>query len=69
MIRVAFASDDRAHVNLHFGGGERLVVFDVRPGEAELYGIGEFVPAVMKGVNAERRAGEAAPLPEDGGIL
>lgn len=58
MIRVAFASDDRQHVNLHFGGGERFVVYDVRPGEADLFTVGEFVAARMKGENAERRPGE-----------
>ncbi|MGY0711278.1 NifB/NifX family molybdenum-iron cluster-binding protein [Azospirillum argentinense] len=66
MIRVAFASDDQAHVNLHFGGGERFVIYDIQPGSAELHGIGEFVPARMRGVNAERRPGEEAlPEPEE----
>lgn len=61
MIRVAFASDDQAHVNLHFGGGERFVVYDIRPGEADLVTVGEFVPARQKGVNADRAPGEPAP--------
>lgn len=63
MIRVAFASDDQSHVNLHFGGGERFVVYDVRPGEADLVTVGEFVAARMKGVNAERHPGDEAPPP------
>lgn len=45
MLRIAFASNDRATVNLHFGGAESLVLYDVAPGQAELVGIGEFTPA------------------------
>jgi len=45
MLRIAFASNDRTTVNLHFGGAESLVVYDVAPGQAELVGIGEFTPA------------------------
>ncbi|PWC42390.1 NifB/NifX family molybdenum-iron cluster-binding protein [Azospirillum sp. TSO22-1] len=65
MIRVAFASDDQAHVNLHFGGGERFVVYDVRPGEADLVTVAEFVRAQQKGVNAERAPGEPPPSAPD----
>lgn len=65
MIKVAFASDDQQHVNLHFGGGERLAVYDIRPGEAELDRIGQFVTAGMTGANAERREGEEAPPPPE----
>ena len=54
MLRIAFASSDRAHVDLHFGGGERLVVFDVAPGRADLVGLGEFVKAELKGENKDR---------------
>ena len=59
MIRVAFASDDRRSVNLHFGAAEQFVVYDVSPGFAELVGVGRFVKARMKGVNAERRTDDA----------
>ncbi|WP_333875433.1 NifB/NifX family molybdenum-iron cluster-binding protein [Methylobacter sp.] len=51
MIKVAFASSDQTHVNLHFGAGERFVIYEVAPGQAELVAIGEFVPAVMTGDN------------------
>jgi nitrogen fixation protein NifX len=54
MLRVAFASSDRNKVDLHFGGGEQLVVFDVSPGRADLVGIGEFVKAELKGENKDR---------------
>ncbi|MGE4280535.1 MAG: NifB/NifX family molybdenum-iron cluster-binding protein [Magnetospirillum sp.] len=45
MLRIAFASNDRTTVNLHFGGAESLVLYDVAPGRAELVGIGEFTAA------------------------
>ncbi len=51
MIKVAFASSDQNHVNLHFGAGERFVIYEVAPGKAELVAIGEFTPAVMTGDN------------------
>jgi nitrogen fixation protein NifX len=54
MIRVAFASNDRSHVNLHFGAAESFIVYDIAPGAAELVGIGEFVRAEMKGENKDR---------------
>lgn len=49
MLRIAFASNDRATVNLHFGGAESLVLYDVAPGRAELIGVGEFVKAEQIG--------------------
>ena len=51
MIKVAFASNDRVNVNLHFGAADTLVVYDVSPGYAELLGVGEFVKVNMKGEN------------------
>lgn len=45
MIRVAFATNDHTTVNLHFGGAESLMVYDVAPGRANLFGIGDFVKA------------------------
>ncbi|TRW89625.1 NifB/NifX family molybdenum-iron cluster-binding protein [Candidatus Methylobacter oryzae] len=51
MIKVAFASSDQTHVNLHFGAAERFVIYQVAPGQAELVAVGEFVPAVMTGDN------------------
>ncbi len=45
MLRVAFASDDKTTVNLHFGGAESLVIYDVAPGRADLVGVGTFVKA------------------------
>ncbi len=49
MLRIAFASTDRAQVDLHFGGAESLVVFDVAPGQADLVGVGSFVKAEQVG--------------------
>ena len=40
MIRIAFASTDRQHVNTHFGAAERFVVYEVSAGHAELAAIG-----------------------------
>jgi nitrogen fixation protein NifX len=56
MLKIAFASNDRTTVNLHFGGAESLVLYDVSPGRADLLGVGEFIKsenlgdAVRKGL-------------------
>lgn len=55
MLRVAFASTDQQRVNTHFGAAERFVIYQVRPGEAELAAIGDFAAAVMKGENRDKR--------------
>lgn len=55
MLRIAFASTDRVHVNLHFGGAESLVIFDIEPGRADLVGVAEFVKAEQVGTDG--RAG------------
>ena len=55
MLRVAFASTDRLHVDLHFGSAERFIVYDIAAGRADLVGIGEFVRAEQ--VGADGRAG------------
>ncbi len=49
MLKIAFASNDRTTVNLHFGGAESLVLYDVSPGQADLIGIGSFVKAEEAG--------------------
>lgn len=49
MLRIAFASNDRSTVNLHFGGAESLVLYDVSPGQADLVGVGEFLKADQVG--------------------
>lgn len=49
MLRVAFASNDRTMVNLHFGGAESLVIYDIAPGVADLVGVGEFMKAEQVG--------------------
>ncbi len=64
MLRIAFASSDRTHVDLHFGGGERLVVFDVSPGRADLVGTGEFIKAELKGENKDRGLSRAELSPD-----
>jgi len=60
MLRIAFASTDRVHVDLHFGGAERLVIFDVAPGQADLVGVAEFVKAEPLGTDV--RAGLAGTV-------
>ena len=54
MIKVAFASTDETHVNMHFGAAESFVIYDVSPGSAELVGVGHFVAAIMKGENKDK---------------
>jgi len=54
MIKIAFASDNETHVNLHFGAAERFVIYDVSPGTAELVGVGHFVAVTMKGENKDK---------------
>lgn len=49
MLKIAFASSDRSTVDLHFGGAERLVLYDVSPGRADLIGVGEFLKADQVG--------------------
>lgn len=51
MIRVAFASTDDTHVDMHFGASERLVVFEVARNRAELIRVGDFPRVEMKGAN------------------
>jgi nitrogen fixation protein NifX len=45
VLKVAFATSDQVTVNLHFGGAEGLIVYEVSPGAAELLKVGEFVKA------------------------
>jgi nitrogen fixation protein NifX len=45
MLRIAFASSDRTTVNLHFGGAESLMIYDVAPGQADLVSVAEFMKA------------------------
>ncbi len=49
MLRIAFASSDRKTVNLHFGGAESLMLYDVSPGHADLVGFTEFAKAEQAG--------------------
>jgi len=58
MIKVAFASTDDVHVNMHFGASERFAVYGVSPGRAELLAIGQFEYAVMKGENKDKALAE-----------
>ena len=65
VIRIAFASTDRTHVDLHFGAAERLVIFDVSPGQADLVGVAQFLRAEMKGENKDKGEGDV-PLASAG---
>ncbi|PPQ35355.1 NifB/NifX family molybdenum-iron cluster-binding protein [Rhodopila globiformis] len=49
MLRIAFASSDRRTVDLHFGGAESLMIYDVSPGQADLVGVAEFMKAEQIG--------------------
>ena len=61
MLRIAFASSDQQKVDLHFGASERLVVYDVSEGQAELVGIGEFNKAEMKGAYKDKGLEQEEP--------
>jgi len=43
MLKIAFASTDQQKVDMHFGGAESLVIYDVSPGRADLVGVMRFV--------------------------
>jgi nitrogen fixation protein NifX len=49
MLKIAFASTDQQKVNLHFGGAESLVIYDVSPGQADLVGVAQFFKAEQVG--------------------
>jgi nitrogen fixation protein NifX len=49
MLKLAFASDDRARVNLHFGAATAFVVYEVDPDKAILSGLAEFPEEAMDG--------------------
>ncbi len=49
MLRIAVASSDKKTVNLHFGGAESLMLYDVSPGHADLIGFAEFPKAETVG--------------------
>ena len=49
MLKIAFASTDQQRVDMHFGGAESLVIYDVSPGRADLVGVMTFVKADQVG--------------------
>jgi nitrogen fixation protein NifX len=49
MLKLAFASDNRKRVNLHFGAATAFVVYDVTPNGAVLNGFAEFPEEAMDG--------------------
>jgi nitrogen fixation protein NifX len=49
MLRIAFASSDQQKVDLHFGGADSLVIYDVSPGCADLVGFQQFARAEQVG--------------------
>lgn len=49
MIKVAFATTDRARVNQHFGAAEAFALYEVTPDKATLVGVGEFAEEAMDG--------------------
>ncbi len=55
MLKIAFASTDSVHVDMHFGGAESLMIFDVAPGRADLVDFSAFAKAEQAGSDA--RAG------------
>lgn len=49
MLKIAFASSDQQRVDLHFGGADSLVIYDVSPGQADLIGVAQFLKAEQIG--------------------
>jgi nitrogen fixation protein NifX len=49
MLKLAFASDDRARVNLHFGAATSFVFYEVGPDRVTLSGVAEFPEETMDG--------------------
>ncbi|MDR2365056.1 MAG: nitrogen fixation protein NifX [Zoogloeaceae bacterium] len=49
MLKLAFASDNRARVNLHFGSATAFVVYEIGPDKTALSGFAEFPEETMDG--------------------
>ena len=49
MLRVAFASTDRARVNQHFGAAEGFAIYDIGTDSSALIAVGEFPEEAMDG--------------------
>lgn len=49
MLRVAFASDDRATVNQHFGAAAGFAIYALDGERAQLVEVAEFAPEAMDG--------------------
>ena len=77
MLKIAFASMDGNQVDQHFGASEQLMIYMVRPGEADLVQIGHFEQATMKGEHKDKALGhdpelnqiEPAPSPEPAELM
>lgn len=63
MLKVAFASLDGSHVDQHFGASEQLMIYEVRPGEAELLEVARFEQATMKGEHKDKALGSEPEAP------
>lgn len=57
MLRVAFASMTGDIIDQHFGASEQLMIYEIRPGEAQLLQIGRFEQATMKGEHKDKALG------------
>lgn len=49
MLRVAFASTDRARVNQHFGAAEGFAIYHIGPDSSALMAVAEFPEEAMDG--------------------
>ena len=56
MLRVAFASDNHATVNQHFGAAEGFAIFALDGERAQLVEVAEFPPETMDGNEAKLSA-------------
>jgi len=60
MLRVAFASDDHANVNQHFGAAGGFAIFALDGERAQLVEVAEFPPETMDGNESKLPAKIAA---------
>ncbi|MFM2482412.1 NifB/NifX family molybdenum-iron cluster-binding protein [Celerinatantimonas sp. YJH-8] len=69
MIKVAFASLDGVHVDQHFGASEQLIIYSVKPGEADVDNIAQFSEAIMKGEHKNNALGYEVTRTDEDSML
>ena len=60
-VKIAFASNDRRHVNQHFGAASAFAIFEIGRAGANLVEVAEFIETAMDG-HEGKLAGKVALL-------